>query len=138
MKFNREFLKDCRKYNDYTQEELAELIGVTKQAVQKWEQGEVTPRMSKIKVMAEVLNTDIDNLVAMDATGNNIARQKGNSNTNATAIGNRNIFFNDTNASAIIADCRNRLITALIESDIEPVALKQVLQIVNNVLGGRK
>lgn len=47
MKFNKEFLRDCRKYNGYTQEELARLIGVTKQAVQKWEQGEATPPYCK-------------------------------------------------------------------------------------------
>ena len=61
-----------------------------------------------------------------------------NGNNNTIENDSRNIFFNDTNASAIIADCRSRLITALIESDIEPVALKQVLQIVNKVMEGKK
>ena len=60
---------------------------------------------------------------------------------NGTAVqnsGDHNIFFNPEKAESIIADCRNKLISALIEADIDPVALKQVLQIINSIMGVKK
>ena len=60
---------------------------------------------------------------------------------NSTAVqnsGDHNIFFNAEKAESIIADCRNKLISALIEADIDPVALKQVLQIINSIMGAKK
>lgn len=138
MKFNKEFLRDCRKYNGYTQEELARLIGVTKQAVQKWEQGEAIPRMAKIKRLAEVLKTSLDNLVHLEVTKHDITTRVSGNNNSTSAIGDHNIFFNPEKAESIIADCRNKLISALIEADIDPVALKQVLQIINSIMGAKK
>ena len=138
MKFNKEFLRDCHKYNGYTQEELARLIGVTKQAVQKWEQGEAIPRMAKIKRLAEVLKTSLDNLVHLEVTKHDITARVSGNNNSTSAIGDHNIFFNAEKAESIIADCRNKLISALIEADIDPVALKQVLQIINSIMGAKK
>ena len=42
MKFY-EKLKMLRKGNNYTQEELAEKLNVSRQAITKWESGEGTP-----------------------------------------------------------------------------------------------
>ena len=48
MKFG-ETLIDLRKRNGLTQEELAAKLYVTRQAVSRWERGEVTPGIDKLQ-----------------------------------------------------------------------------------------
>ena len=45
---------NLRKIHDLTQEELAEKIGVTRQAIAKWESGETVPDLDKCRMLAEV------------------------------------------------------------------------------------
>lgn len=56
-------LKQARKkHGGYTQKELAELVGVSKQAVSNWEVGRSTPSLTKWKKVAEVLGIAISDL----------------------------------------------------------------------------
>lgn len=55
-------LVELRKLNQLTQEELAEKVGVTRQAVAKWESGESEPSLDKCKLLAEAFNVSIDDL----------------------------------------------------------------------------
>lgn len=57
-----ENLVQMRKLHGMTQEELAEKIGVSRQAVAKWESGESLPDLEKSKMLAEVLNVSLDEL----------------------------------------------------------------------------
>ena len=56
LKFNATRLKDARLLRELTQPELADLIGVTKQAISQYENGVVIPRGDIIIDMAESLN----------------------------------------------------------------------------------
>lgn len=56
LKFNATRLKDARLLRELTQPELADLIGVTKQAISQYENGVVVPRGDIIIDMAESLN----------------------------------------------------------------------------------
>lgn len=47
-KFNGDRLKNARQYKGYTVEELAELIGVSKQTVSQYENHKITPEFDKI------------------------------------------------------------------------------------------
>ena len=58
MKFG-ETLIDLRKRNGLTQEELAAKLYVTRQAVSRWERGEVTPGIDMLKLIANVLNKPV-------------------------------------------------------------------------------
>ena len=51
-----------RKYNQMTQEDIAEKVGVTRQAVAKWEAGETVPDLDKCKMLAEILGVSLDDL----------------------------------------------------------------------------
>lgn len=42
----------CRKKNGLSQDKLAEIIGVSRQAVSKWENGESEPELSKLRLLA--------------------------------------------------------------------------------------
>ncbi|MBQ7737079.1 MAG: helix-turn-helix domain-containing protein [Oscillospiraceae bacterium] len=52
-----------RKLNGYSQEELAEKIGISRQAYAKWESGATIPDVEKCGLLAEVYGTTIDGLV---------------------------------------------------------------------------
>ena len=56
-------LFQMRKLRHMTQEELAEKIGVTRQAVAKWEAGDSVPDLEKSRQLAECLDVSLDELV---------------------------------------------------------------------------
>jgi len=56
-------LIELRKYHDYSQEELADLIGVSRQTLSKYETGESLPDIEKCKLLADVFGVAIDDLV---------------------------------------------------------------------------
>lgn len=58
-----ENLKQIRKERDISQEELAELLTASRQAVSKWEQGAGYPEMEKMILLSEKLNVSLDELV---------------------------------------------------------------------------
>ena len=49
-----------RKKNGLSQEELAEKIGVSRQAVSKWETGDALPEITKLKALADTFNVTVD------------------------------------------------------------------------------
>lgn len=60
-------LRDYRKANGLTQKELGARIGVTSQAVTKWENGSRLPRMNDVLKICEVLGCTPDDLVKSNA-----------------------------------------------------------------------
>ena len=56
-------LKVYRKQAGYTQEELAEKLGVTRQAVAKWENGDSMPDIESCIKLADLYQTTVDLLV---------------------------------------------------------------------------
>ena len=60
----RERLFDLRRQAGLSQEELANLLGVTRQAVQKWESGTSRPDMDNLVSLAEYFNVSLDYLIA--------------------------------------------------------------------------
>lgn len=55
-------LIQLRKLKKMTQEDIAERIGVTRQAVAKWEAGETMPDLDKSKLLAEIFDVSLDDL----------------------------------------------------------------------------
>lgn len=58
-----ENLKNIRKQRNITQEELAEILGVSRQAISKWELGNGYPETEKLKVISKTLDISIDYLL---------------------------------------------------------------------------
>ncbi|MCC3863749.1 helix-turn-helix domain-containing protein [Terrisporobacter petrolearius] len=56
-------LKELRKNHRYTQEEVAEKISVSRQAVAKWENGETIPDINNCIALAELYGVSLDDLV---------------------------------------------------------------------------
>ena len=61
-----ENLVELRKYHDFSQEELADMIGVSRQTLSKYETGESLPDIEKCKRLANVFGVTIDDLIAYD------------------------------------------------------------------------
>lgn len=61
-----EKLKKCRKEKNLTQEDVSEKIGVSSQAVSKWEKGECLPDVYNLRLLGLLYHTSIDNLLDME------------------------------------------------------------------------
>lgn len=61
MEFNN--LKLFRKQYGYTQEQVAERLGVSRQAVAKWERGESLPDIENVIALADMYEITVDSLV---------------------------------------------------------------------------
>ena len=58
-----EKLQFLRNKNRLSQEELAERLGISRQAISKWESGQATPDLKKLITIADLYNVTIDSLV---------------------------------------------------------------------------
>jgi transcriptional regulator with XRE-family HTH domain len=58
-----ENLKNVRKQRDVTQEELAETLGVSRQAISKWESDNGYPETEKLLLLSKILNISLDYLM---------------------------------------------------------------------------
>lgn len=59
-----------RKLHQMTQEGVAEKLGVSRQAVAKWESGETIPDLDKCRVLAEIFEVTLDDLANYEAKDN--------------------------------------------------------------------
>ena len=53
-------LKEFRKQNHYTQQQLGELLGVSSQSVSKWERKECYPDISILPMLADLMGCLVD------------------------------------------------------------------------------
>ncbi len=59
----RQTLKSLREKNSLTQEQLAERVLVTRQAVSRWETGETQPNTDTLKLLSKVFDVSINTLL---------------------------------------------------------------------------
>ena len=64
------YIKTLRKDNNLTQEQLAKKLGVTYQAVSKWENGKNIPDLQIIKEICNLFNIDINELLDNERPNN--------------------------------------------------------------------
>ena len=61
-----ENLKKIRKENNLSQEDLADILGVSRQAISKWESKVSYPEMDKIVLLCKKFDLNIDDLLHKD------------------------------------------------------------------------
>ena len=71
-----ENLQTIRKKNQLSQEGLAEMLGVSRQAVSKWELGEGYPEVDKLLLLSKKLNISLDRLLAEESPATILAEDK--------------------------------------------------------------
>lgn len=66
-----------RNINKFSQEEVAEKIGISRQAYAKWEKGETIPDVERCRKLAELYGTTIDALVQFEGKVGSTALSPG-------------------------------------------------------------
>lgn len=95
-----ENIKRIRKDNNLSQEQLADILGVSRQAISKWESKVAYPEMEKILMICEKFNVSIDDLLHKDIkeiNGEKESRNKINTHIHNFLKGVTNfvnMFFN--------------------------------------------
>ena len=62
----KNMILELRKNQGWSQEEMAEKLFVTRQAVSRWETGETTPGIDTLKIMSKVFEVTIGRLLGME------------------------------------------------------------------------
>lgn len=65
----KENLLMLRNMYGYSQEQIAEKIGISRQAYAKWETGATIPDIEKCSLLAKVYGTTVDSLVTSETVG---------------------------------------------------------------------
>lgn len=63
-------LYELRKQHGYSQDELAEMLNVSRQAVSKWERSESSPDTDNLIALARLYNVSLDQLLGFDVNKN--------------------------------------------------------------------
>lgn len=71
MKFE-ENLRELRKQKGYSQEELAQRLDVSRQAVSKWENGSGYPELDKLMKLCDLFQCTMDDLLKGDVSEKNV------------------------------------------------------------------
>ena len=83
-------LKNLRNHHGYTQEDVAEHLQVSRQAVAKWEKGESIPDIENCMALAKLYNVTLDNLVNFEDAGTGLnVPPKGKHFFGAVTVGER-------------------------------------------------
>lgn len=56
-------LKRARKKHGFSQEEIAEAVGVTQSAVHQWEAGKSSPTIGNLRKIAKLFGCKVDDLI---------------------------------------------------------------------------
>lgn len=59
-----------RKLHNMTQEDLADMVGVTRQSIAQWESGKTCPNLTQSKALADAFGVTLDDLVEFDPGDN--------------------------------------------------------------------
>ena len=65
-----EKIVEARRAKNLTQEQLAELLGVTRQSISRWEQNQAYPEVEKILRLSDILGVSCDYLLKGNVTKN--------------------------------------------------------------------
>jgi AbrB family looped-hinge helix DNA binding protein len=63
-------ITSLRKLHGMSQEELADKVGVSRQALSKWESGETVPDLDKCRALAEIFDVSLDDLANFESSEN--------------------------------------------------------------------
>lgn len=75
-------LVQLRKKNNMSQEELAEKLGISRQAVSKWERAEASPDTDNLISLAKLYNVSLDDLLKSEDAPEPSRQDRSNSEAN--------------------------------------------------------
>ncbi|MCM1295573.1 MAG: helix-turn-helix domain-containing protein [Muribaculaceae bacterium] len=63
---------DWRKQKEISQENFANLVGVTRQTVQKWESGLAIPKTDKLQKIGEIIGVELNELISISTNAQSL------------------------------------------------------------------
>ena len=75
-----ENLKSIRKEKQLTQENLAELLNVSRQAISKWESGQGYPEIDKLVKLSDLFEISLDELIREPSNQSDSSSAKNSTN----------------------------------------------------------
>ena len=87
-------LQKLRKENGYSQEELADKLGISRQAVSKWERAESSPDTDNLIILARLYNMSLDELL-YDTESSDDIRQRTKDSICLTDDEEQSVIFKD-------------------------------------------
>ncbi len=119
MSFN-EKLQNLRKANKLSQEQLADMLDVTRQSVSKWESGTTYPEMDKLITMCKIFKCSLDDLTNDEITEINVEKKQNNGSFITNLVSNIQEIIDKTvkmframNAKQVVGVIASLLILAI-------------------------
>ena len=75
-----QFIASCRKDKKLTQEQLAERLNISKNAVSKWERGICLMDMSLLKPLSEILGVSVNDILSGEKIPEDKIKEKSEEN----------------------------------------------------------
>ena len=147
-------IQEYRKKAELSQEEFADKIGVSRQAVSKWERDKAYPDLDRLVCICEILDVQMDELIygeerkkqgeltQENLASNNIVHMKNLRGRNRQSEKNinwnlhfTNISYPDTSTKfpkKFLLICPKVCITMLFITNIEAISAKLLISILNH------
>lgn len=65
-------IAEAREARGWTQEQLAQAVGTTQQTIQRWESGQVDPKVSKVEDISRALGITLSFILGVDENGKDV------------------------------------------------------------------
>jgi len=117
-------IRELRKQKGYSQETFAQKLHVVRQTVSKWEKGYSVPDAETLKVIAELLDTSVSDLLGGDVKGS-----ESNSGPKEDDIAKQLAILNDQLADRFVR--RRKMIKRILLGIVVVIALIIVLLVIN-------
>ena len=88
-------LVELRKKNGYSQEQLADKLGLSRQAVSKWERAEASPDTDNLICLAKLYGVSLDDLLSTDESIEDIAQETKEKEEEKKTISTNGIHIED-------------------------------------------
>ena len=66
----------AREIRGWTQEQLAQAVGTTQQTIQRWETGQVDPKVSRIEDISRALGIAVSFILGVDAESTDLSKEE--------------------------------------------------------------
>lgn len=101
-------LVKLRKEKGMSQEELADALGISRQAVSKWERAEASPDTDNLICLAKLYNISLDDILSTDESVEDIAKEQKEKDDDCDSINinDEGIFIKDKDGSKVIINSK--------------------------------
>lgn len=127
-------LVKLRKKHGYSQEELASKLGISRQAVSKWERAEASPDTDNLICLAKLYDVSLDELLATDEDIETIVEEQVKNKKDKVVISGKGIAFQDDEGQSVVV---NKKGVCFVKEDGTVVTKKKTrLGIVTDIIEG--